>query len=195
MTLPEPNFDALYRDLILEHYKAPHGKMPLAREDIVTEGMNPICGDEVDVALEIGWDGRVAGVRVDGRGCAISVSSGSILHDLIQRYLVLLGYKLTSSDRLLWSFKRGSSAGEWSCDVRRCKTRLGIAAFEVSDGYRVDCSLDVDGSWGSWVTQKEMRLLTRELEGLEDLLRNGAAGGPVRAERWESNLEEVRIMN
>jgi len=84
MTIPEPNFDALYRDLILDHYKAPHGRAPLAREDVVTEGMNPVCGDEVDVALQIGEDGRVAGVRVDGRGCAISVSSGSILHDLIE---------------------------------------------------------------------------------------------------------------
>jgi nitrogen fixation NifU-like protein len=84
MTIPEPNFDALYRDLILDHYKAPHGRAPLAREDIVTEGMNPVCGDEVDVALQIGEDGCVAGVRVDGRGCAISVSSGSILHDLIE---------------------------------------------------------------------------------------------------------------
>ncbi len=83
MSIPEPSFEALYRDLILDHYKAPHGKKPLAREDIVTEGMNPVCGDEVDLALEIGADGRVAGVRVDGRGCAISVSSGSILHDLV----------------------------------------------------------------------------------------------------------------
>jgi nitrogen fixation NifU-like protein len=84
VTVPEPNFDSLYRDLILDHYKAPHGRAPLAREDVVTEGMNPVCGDEVDVALQIGEDGSVEGVRVDGRGCAISVSSGSILHDLVQ---------------------------------------------------------------------------------------------------------------
>ena len=79
----EPTFEALYRDLILDHYKAPHGRKPLGREDVVTEGTNPICGDEVDVALELGPDGRIAGVRVDGRGCAISVSSGSILHDVV----------------------------------------------------------------------------------------------------------------
>jgi nitrogen fixation protein NifU and related proteins len=80
---PDPSFDALYRDLILDHYKAPHGKTPLDREDVVTEGMNPMCGDEVDVALEL-EDGRIKGVRVDSRGCAISVSSGSILFDLVK---------------------------------------------------------------------------------------------------------------
>jgi nitrogen fixation protein NifU and related proteins len=82
MTVPEPTFDALYRDLILDHYKAPHGKGALAHEDVTVEGMNPICGDEVDLALQK-EDGRLTGVRVDGRGCAISVSSGSILHDLV----------------------------------------------------------------------------------------------------------------
>src|SRR5581483_2426243 len=46
----EPTFDSLYRDLILEHYKAPHGKRPCPREDVLTERMNPICGDEVEVA-------------------------------------------------------------------------------------------------------------------------------------------------
>ena len=82
MTAPEPTFEALYRDLILDHYKAPHGKEALAHEDVAVEGMNPICGDEVDVALQKD-DGRLTGVRVHGRGCAISVSSGSILHDLV----------------------------------------------------------------------------------------------------------------
>jgi nitrogen fixation protein NifU and related proteins len=80
---PEPEFDQLYREVILEHYRAPHGKEPLARVDARAEGMNPLCGDEVDVHLALGEGGVIEGVHVDGRGCAISVSSGSILHDLV----------------------------------------------------------------------------------------------------------------
>ena len=80
---PEPAFDQLYRDVILDHYRAPHGKDKLARIDARAEGVNPLCGDEVDVNISVGADGRIEGVHVDGRGCAISVSSGSILHDLI----------------------------------------------------------------------------------------------------------------
>ena len=79
---PEPTFDSLYRELIVEHSKAPHGREALAREDVVTEGMNPLCGDEIDVALQRDGD-RLTGVRVDPRGCAISKSSGSMLHDLV----------------------------------------------------------------------------------------------------------------
>lgn len=80
---PEPDFDALYRDVILDHYRAPHGRAPIPRTDAKAEGMNPLCGDEVDLALSVDANGRIDGLHLDGRGCAISVSSGSILHDLI----------------------------------------------------------------------------------------------------------------
>ena len=133
MTLPEPTFDALYRDLILEHYKAPHGKLPLGREDIVTEGMNPICGDEVDVALEIGEDGRVAGVRVDGRGCAISVSSGSILHDLI------VGKSIAEAHEHIAAVKASLQGGPMpsGVDLGDFEALEGVKQFPV----RVKCAL------------------------------------------------------
>ena len=81
--LPEPDFDALYRDVILEHYRDPHGREAIENETARVEGMNPLCGDEVDVAIEVRGD-RCAGLQVDARGCAISVASGSILHDLVE---------------------------------------------------------------------------------------------------------------
>ena len=80
---PEPDFDSLYRDVILDHYRAPHGRAPIARADGKADGMNPSCGDEVDVEFALSADGRLEALQVHGRGCAISVSSGSILHDLI----------------------------------------------------------------------------------------------------------------
>lgn len=79
----EPVFDQLYRDVILDHYRAPHGRTPLARVDARAEGMNPLCGDEVDVHISADASGRIDGVHLAGRGCAISVASGSILYDLI----------------------------------------------------------------------------------------------------------------
>jgi nitrogen fixation NifU-like protein len=131
--VPEPSFDALYRDLILEHYKAPHGRAPLAREDVVTEGMNPLCGDEVDVALQMAQDGRVEGVRVDGRGCAISVSSGSILHDLVE------GRSLADVQRQIAAVKATLQGGEVPKDV-------DLGDFEALEGVkqfpvRIKCAL------------------------------------------------------
>ncbi len=81
---PEPQFDDLYREVILEHYRHPHGKRELPRADVSAEGLNPTCGDELDLRLALDADGRIEGLQVDGRGCAISVASGSILFDLVE---------------------------------------------------------------------------------------------------------------
>ena len=131
--VPEPAFDALYRDLILDHYKAPHGRKPLDREDVVTEGMNPVCGDEVDVALQADEDGLVVGVRVVGRGCAISVSSGSILHDLIE------GKTMAEARQHIAAVKAKLQGG-------RAPEGLDLGDFEALEGVkqfpvRVKCAL------------------------------------------------------
>jgi len=77
-----PQFDDLYRDIILDHYRRPRGRKPLHSPDIENEGFNPVCGDEVKVALKF-EDGRVKDVSVVGRGCAISTASGSMLAELL----------------------------------------------------------------------------------------------------------------
>ncbi len=84
---PEPNFDDLYREVVFDHYRDPHGRDPVARVDVSVEGMNPTCGDEVDVVLQVD-EGRIEGLQVVGRGCAISVASGSILFDLLEELTI-----------------------------------------------------------------------------------------------------------
>jgi nitrogen fixation NifU-like protein len=129
--VPEPTFDALYRDLILDHYKAPHGKKPLIREDVVTEGMNPICGDEVDVALQRDGD-RLSGVRVDGRGCAISVSSGSILHDVVE------GLTIAEARRRIAAVKDSlASRPQPDVDLGDFEALEGVRQYPV----RIKCAL------------------------------------------------------
>ena len=70
--------DELYRELILEHYRDPRGKAALERPDRRAEGQNPLCGDECSVALALEGD-RVRAVEFRGRGCSISVASGSMM--------------------------------------------------------------------------------------------------------------------
>ena len=78
----EPHFDDMYRDIILDHYRRPRGRAPIAAADIENEGFNPVCGDEVKVSLKLEGD-RVKEVAVTGRGCAISTASGSMLAELL----------------------------------------------------------------------------------------------------------------
>jgi nitrogen fixation protein NifU and related proteins len=80
--MSEP-LDDLYRDIIMDHYRYPRGHQKLANADIQNEGQNPVCGDEITVALKLTND-RVEDVSVECMGCAISVASGSMLADIVK---------------------------------------------------------------------------------------------------------------
>jgi nitrogen fixation NifU-like protein len=74
--------DNLYRDFILEHYKRPHNKGTLDPHDLHFADSNPTCGDEMSMTLVLdGSRSAIADVAFDGRGCAISQASASILTD------------------------------------------------------------------------------------------------------------------
>ncbi len=74
--------DNLYRDFILEHYRSPHNKGVLDPHDLHFADSNPTCGDEMSMTLLLDdAKQRVIDVAFDGRGCAISQASASILTD------------------------------------------------------------------------------------------------------------------
>jgi nitrogen fixation NifU-like protein len=74
--------DNLYRDFILEHYRNPHNKGVLDPHDLQFADSNPTCGDEMSMTLLLDASkGSIADVAFDGRGCAISQASASILTD------------------------------------------------------------------------------------------------------------------
>lgn len=74
--------DNLYRDFILEHYRNPHNRGVLDPSDLAFADSNPTCGDEMSMTLRLDESGdRVAEVAFEGRGCAISQASASILTD------------------------------------------------------------------------------------------------------------------
>ena len=74
--------DNLYRDFILEHYRSPHNKGVLDPHDLHFADSNPTCGDEMSMTLRLDEArNAIADVAFDGRGCAISQASASILTD------------------------------------------------------------------------------------------------------------------
>ena len=74
--------DNLYRDFILEHYRNPHNRGELDPHDLHFADSNPTCGDELAMTIQLDEEKqRVADVAHDGRGCAISQASASILTD------------------------------------------------------------------------------------------------------------------
>jgi nitrogen fixation NifU-like protein len=74
--------DNLYRDFILEHYRSPHNRGVLDPHDLAFADSNPTCGDELSMTIQLdAAKQRIVDIAHDGRGCAISQASASILTD------------------------------------------------------------------------------------------------------------------
>jgi nitrogen fixation protein NifU and related proteins len=74
--------DDFYRENILDHYKNPRNHGHIDHPSAAAEGVNPLCGDELSVELKV-EDGIVTDLRYNGRGCAISQASASMLSDVV----------------------------------------------------------------------------------------------------------------
>jgi nitrogen fixation protein NifU and related proteins len=78
-------FDQMYREVILDHYKNPRGHGILEEADAQAEGQNPLCGDEVSISVRFASDGEtIEDVGFEGRGCAISQAATSMLTELVR---------------------------------------------------------------------------------------------------------------
>jgi nitrogen fixation NifU-like protein len=69
---------ALYREVILDHYKKPRNTAPLEHATVTSKCKNPSCGDRVTLSLNVA-DGAIQGVCLEGNGCAISQASASMM--------------------------------------------------------------------------------------------------------------------
>jgi nitrogen fixation NifU-like protein len=74
--------ESMYQEIILDHYKNPHGRGLREPYDAEVHHVNPTCGDEVTLRLKLDGD-RVADVSYEGQGCSISQASESVLIDLV----------------------------------------------------------------------------------------------------------------
>jgi nitrogen fixation protein NifU and related proteins len=87
----------LYQDIILDHGRKPRNFHAMAHPSHFAHGHNPLCGDRVTVYLEV-ENGRVKDVSFEGRGCAISTASASLMTE------VLKGKTLEEADELFKAF-------------------------------------------------------------------------------------------
>jgi nitrogen fixation protein NifU and related proteins len=75
--------DELYREVILDHFKAPKNRGELPDANAKADGMNPLCGDQLSIAVRIDG-GAIKDIRFDGHGCAISQSAASMLTAVVK---------------------------------------------------------------------------------------------------------------
>jgi len=124
----------LYQEVILDHSRHPRRFGALAHANRVGEGYNPLCGDKVKVYLDVDRDGSIRDIGFEGRGCAISQASASLMVDM------LIGRKASDAQKLMSGFLclvKGEGAGRLSPDdSERLEVMSGVSAFPM----RVKCA-------------------------------------------------------
>jgi nitrogen fixation NifU-like protein len=73
----------LYREVILDHNKAPRNFGRLSPADAEADGHNPLCGDRLHVSLRTDGE-RVVDLKFEGKGCAISTASASMMTEAVK---------------------------------------------------------------------------------------------------------------
>jgi nitrogen fixation protein NifU and related proteins len=125
----------LYQEVILDHSRHPRHFGPLEGATHVGEGYNPLCGDRVKVYLVLDAQNRIADIRFEGKGCAISQASASLMTDM------LTGRTQDEAEKLMGGFlhmvKGEADTGELDADDReRLEVMAGVSAFPM----RVKCA-------------------------------------------------------
>ena len=151
--------NSLYRDIIMDHYRYPRGHKHLEHASVTSEGKNPTCGDEIELALEI-EEGKVADISVGCKGCAISVASASMLSELV------VGKTLDEVKKIAKAVKALLKGEE---DVEHLNVALGdLEALQGVKDYpvRVKCALlswtTLIESVASWEQEESRKISTTE---------------------------------
>ncbi|MCO5202461.1 MAG: SUF system NifU family Fe-S cluster assembly protein [Chloroflexi bacterium] len=131
MAVAEPQFDDLYREIILDHYRRPRNRGELATPSQRVEGVNPVCGDEIHLDLEIG-DDTIRDVSYWGHGCSISQSSASMLTERLK------GCSIEEAERVMGKVRAMLIDGAAPDDeIGNLQALEGVARLPV----RVKCAL------------------------------------------------------
>ena len=125
----------LYQDVILDHSRHPRHFGPLEHATHNATGHNPLCGDRVMVHLKLDGEGRIADIKFEGNGCAISQASASLMTDM------LAGRSLAEAEKLMDGFLHLVKGDEGVSDLaeddlERLNVMAGVSAFPM----RVKCA-------------------------------------------------------
>src|SRR5207245_10524016 len=75
---------SIYSDIILDYYRYPRNKGQITSPRIKAKDSNPLCGDVVEIQMQVDGDNRVTEIKFDGNGCSISQASASMLTELVK---------------------------------------------------------------------------------------------------------------
>jgi nitrogen fixation NifU-like protein len=95
----------LYQDIILDHGRHPRNFHAMPAPSHCAHGDNPLCGDEVTVYLRLSGE-HIDEISFEGRGCAISTASASLMTEILQ------GKTLKEAELLFRAFRAKVTGNE-----------------------------------------------------------------------------------
>ncbi|MDZ4678556.1 MAG: SUF system NifU family Fe-S cluster assembly protein [Oligoflexia bacterium] len=123
----------LYQEVIIDHSKRPRNFHKIANTSHKGEGYNPLCGDKVNVYLEI-KDGKIINAAFEGSGCAISTASASMMTDIMKTKSIVEIEALFKKFQNLVTGLGNSSEGP---DLDKLEIFEGVSEFPA----RVKCAI------------------------------------------------------
>ena len=126
------NLDQLYRSVIMDHYKNPRNKGSLEENNVTIDMNNPTCGDRIHLTLKMN-DGIVEAAKFDGEGCSISMSSASMMTQIVK------GKKLEEALELADIFSKmmlGEDFDDEKYDLGDVEALQGVSKFPA----RIKCA-------------------------------------------------------
>ncbi|MBM7609249.1 nitrogen fixation NifU-like protein [Lysinibacillus composti] len=125
------NLDQLYRSVIMDHYKKPRNKGSLDENSVTIDMNNPTCGDRIHLTLKIN-DGLVEDAKFEGEGCSISMSSASMMTE------VIIGKKVDDALQLADIFSKMMLGEDYSdkYDLGDVEALQGVSKFPA----RIKCA-------------------------------------------------------
>mgnify|MGYP004000316671 FL=1 len=130
---------ALYQEVILDHGKNPRNFRHPDDAPLEAHGNNPLCGDKLTVYVRLGEDKKIEDAAFEGRGCAISIASASIMTGILR------GKSVAEMERLFGAFHTmctgegeidAAAAEEFEDDIDKLKVLSGVKQFPM----RVKCA-------------------------------------------------------
>ncbi len=132
----------LYQDIILDHGKSPRNFRVVDRHTCKAQGNNPMCGDRITVTARVSPAGVLEDVAFEGRGCAISIASASMMSEALAGKPVPAAHAMFSAVRDLCTGKinveqaRAVVPEDLSESVDKLASLSGVRQFPV----RVKCA-------------------------------------------------------
>ncbi|MBV9571902.1 MAG: SUF system NifU family Fe-S cluster assembly protein [Alphaproteobacteria bacterium] len=124
----------LYQEVILDHSRHPRRFGALQEATHTGEGYNPLCGDRVKIYLALDAENRIQDIAFEGKGCAISQASASMMTDM------LVGRTVEQAEQLMSGFlhlvKGEDTNGLAPEDREQLEVMGGISEFPM----RVKCA-------------------------------------------------------